>query len=757
MSESQLYPQGAFNGDSGGGAIQLSADDTLYSTNSSISNPEQFGTRNIQLGYRAGNSDLNPNENRNNIFIGNYSGQRYNYDRHNSQDYSSVFIGHSSGRYLLGGYSVGIGTNSLSGHESYPLFEITQPVVPPNWSGTYILKKDGDISGYGLVFIIRTTSDGNVLFDSFNPIEFPGSDFVIGETISVSGTEIGGISPDHDFVITVTGLLNNESELYWQHFVAEGEVAIGYQAGQYAHNTFGSIYIGSYAGRYAGQDSFNNIMIGRSAGKSAYVGFYNIYIGSYAGYHDSDGFGASFSNTFIGTRSGYRSRGAFYQTFVGAYSGQNLNHEEYVPQNTLFGAWTAEDATTAVGNDLFGAYSGNGITTGSYNSMFGLWSGWRSITTQNCNAGFGAQVFFDATENTINNFPRQQMGSYNSSFGSFSSSSIPSFSTKNTAFGFMAFRGMQKSGTTISMTTPIVPAVIGEENKSYIVDINRIYPGFDYIHDYPDFYTRKKLKFTRDSNGIITSAEILNPGNGQFIQNPITILGTQVGGVSPDNDFTVSFFGQTNSIECSRNCFIGTYSGLSASDSFDNFFGGYFSGGKINGANKNVSIGGFSGFNLQGDNNILLGYNSGYSLTTGENNIFIGYNAGNEFTTESNRIVLGNNEITNAYINVSWTVTSDARDKGNIQEIPYGLDFIDQLNPIQYNWIHRETGLIKDEIARYGFLAQDIQTIDSSSILVDNSDPEHLKLRESMIIPILVKSIQELKQEIETLKQIINS
>jgi hypothetical protein len=32
-------------------------------------------------------------------------------------------------------------------------------------------------------------------------------------------------------------------------------------------------------------------------------------------------------------------------------------------------------------------------------------------------------------------------------------------------------------------------------------------------------------------------------------------------------------------------------------------------------------------------------------------------------TTGSNNVVIGNNNATNAYVKVAWTVTSDARDK----------------------------------------------------------------------------------------------
>jgi hypothetical protein len=72
---------------------------------------------------------------------------------------------------------------------------------------------------------------------------------------------------------------------------------------------------------------------------------------------------------------------------------------------------------------------------------------------------------------------------------------------------------------------------------------------------------------------------------------------------------------------------------------------------------------------------------------------------------------------------------------------------------VQFNWKDRESGEVTDEKPRYGFLAQQVLDAEGEpSILVDDSDSEHLKLRESMMIPVLFKIIQEMDEELRSLR-----
>jgi hypothetical protein len=240
------------------------------------------------------------------------------------------------------------------------------------------------------------------------------------------------------------------------------------------------------------------------------------------------------------------------------------------------------------------------------------------------------------------------------------------------------------------------------------------------------------------------------------------------------------------------NTFLGYQAGYYRSGGCHNFFAGTCAG--MSGFNElasttgcsNIAIGRLAGVCLtSGNNNVFLGDVAGKYNTTGSYNTFIGYqasngcvnkgtlgghrgtnnialgcNSGNDAlynfgsTDASNIIVIGNNSHTASYVKVAWTTGSDARDKTNIIPIPVGKNFLKQLNPVQYQWADRETGEVTTEKPNYGFLAQDVLALENPpQVIVDDNDPEHLKLRESMIIPVLVKTVQELIEEVDALKE----
>jgi hypothetical protein len=154
--------------------------------------------------------------------------------------------------------------------------------------------------------------------------------------------------------------------------------------------------------------------------------------------------------------------------------------------------------------------------------------------------------------------------------------------------------------------------------------------------------------------------------------------------------------------------------------------------------------------------NTAVGFNAGANVTTGANNAFFGPDSGTDavanVTTASNRIVIGNNSHTNAFIKVAFTVVSDARDKTDIVPLTSGLDFVKNLQPKAFKLKDRATGLATTGV-RYGFLAQDVAALDQGrSELVNSEDADHLKMNEAMMIPILVKAIQELQAEVAALK-----
>ena len=179
--------------------------------------------------------------------------------------------------------------------------------------------------------------------------------------------------------------------------------------------------------------------------------------------------------------------------------------------------------------------------------------------------------------------------------------------------------------------------------------------------------------------------------------------------------------------------------------------------------------------NTTGTLNIGLGYAAMLQTSTGSSNIAIGgvdssggYSPVFNITAEDNRIVMGSTSVTDAYIQVAWTVTSDARDKTSFASVPYGLDFVKQLQPTAYqfkagnrNARDPETNELipataADELpsgpVRYGFKAQDILALEGDNpVIIDNENPDHLKYRGEALVPVLVNAIKEQQVLIDAL------
>lgn len=164
--------------------------------------------------------------------------------------------------------------------------------------------------------------------------------------------------------------------------------------------------------------------------------------------------------------------------------------------------------------------------------------------------------------------------------------------------------------------------------------------------------------------------------------------------------------------------------------------------------------------NTTGGGNTAVGTQALQNVTTGLGNLGLGFRTGGatyspvfDPTTENNRIVMGHTGVTNAYVQVAWTVVSDARDKAAFAPVPHGLDFVNSLKPTEYQFKENGRDGEADGIKRYGFLAQDILELEGDNpVIVDTEDLDKLKLKESNLIPVLVNAIQELTAEVQTLK-----
>jgi len=133
---------------------------------------------------------------------------------------------------------------------------------------------------------------------------------------------------------------------------------------------------------------------------------------------------------------------------------------------------------------------------------------------------------------------------------------------------------------------------------------------------------------------------------------------------------------------------------------------------------------------------------------------------GDNGTEAATRMTIDGNGSIGAPSGANIYNASDIRLKKNISTVSTGLDSIMALNPVKFNWIDNfvpsENG--KDIL---GFIAQEVlevlpeavEAFGGNTITVDTTTVDNpLRVNEKYIIPVLVKAIQELKAEIDILK-----
>ena len=216
--------------------------------------------------------------------------------------------------------------------------------------------------------------------------------------------------------------------------------------------------------------------------------------------------------------------------------------------------------------------------------------------------------------------------------------------------------------------------------------------------------------------------------------------------------------GDAEGAQCSENTFVGADAGKDIDEDCNSNVGIGRSalqniGTSLSSCNQNTALGTSAGSNLQGPAN---------------NNTLIGYDAEPTGSAVSNEFTLGNSSVAVLRCQqTTITALSDERDKKDIEDLPYGLDFVDSLKPKRFVWDNRaETRLVDDEEGNrtveqeffsankgkkdVGFIAQELQTVDDDFLnLVYDSNPERLEASYGKLIPVLVKAIQELKAQLD--------
>ena len=173
--------------------------------------------------------------------------------------------------------------------------------------------------------------------------------------------------------------------------------------------------------------------------------------------------------------------------------------------------------------------------------------------------------------------------------------------------------------------------------------------------------------------------------------------------------------------------------------------------------------------------NVMLGNNTDVSAQNAQYQYVLGYNitatAQNQFTFGKASNIVQNEFDTDA----AWTRTSDVRKKRNIKNDILGLDFINKLKPVTFQWKpsnefpkewneYSEENNMDLDTTMHGMIAQDVKQalddvgVDTFGGWKEREDGSQVISREMFVTP-LIKAVQELteivksqQKEIEELK-----
>jgi hypothetical protein len=520
----------------------------------------------------------------------------------------------------------------------------------------------------------------------------------------------------------------------------------------------------------------NNSAFGSSALRSNTSGTDNTAIGLNSMYYNT----AGYSNTATGVSALQNNTTGDYNTGLGY---QALLSNTTASDNTAIGSTVLQANTTGIRNTGVGGGDTAALlptlysnTTGSFNTGIGI-AALGANTTASYNTAVGYQAAYGNTT-----------GAYNAAFGqaAFNSNTTGNY---NTALGAQSLA----SNTTATSNVAVGYQAGYGSNADCNIAIGSLYGGIN-------------APLSGSNTGIYNIAI----GSGALLANTSgggsTVIGVNAGKSNTTATITsVGYQSGFSNTTGTFNSFFGQAAGYgTTTGSYNTYVGGEvnYNGGagsnnvgvghqalRFNTASNNTASGFQSLYtNTTGSENTAVGYRAGFAQTTGAQSAFFGYRAGDalttgvwntvigaygstgittggynvtigdqspigsvfSITTQNDRGIFGHNNITNAYIKVAWTVTSDARDKTNINPIPHGLEFVKQLNPVSYNFKKSREDDTPHGNKRYGFLAQEILALEGEdNVIIDNEQDDHLKYQGEALVPVLVKAIQELNAKVE--------
>jgi trimeric autotransporter adhesin len=605
----------------------------------------------------------------------------------------------------------------------------------------------------------------------------------------------------------------------------DGNVAVGFNALAQEDEHGLNVAIGNSAlyTQNAGADAYNTA-VGYSAGFAVTTGVRNTIIGGLAGdalttgqQNTALGFGALSSDTkgqtsvAIGKSAlesqNFTSDTATYNTAVGYSVGAALTTGI---QNTLIGglagdAITTGDNSVAVGylalsatttasdNNAFGVNALSSNTTGANNTGLGR-SALRNNTTASNNTAVGHNALYANTEGDYNTaigqlslttnitgrfnvasgvdaLRRNTTGSFNTATG-YTALEDNTTADNNTAYGAYAL-GANTTGadnTAVGMSA-LLTSTTGTNNVALGTKALMDSTTGDYNTAVGAYANENNT--TGTSNVSVGRAALNENSTGN--DNVAIGRNALLANTTASNNTAVGYQALTANTTASNNVAIGYRASSGSTTANSNTIIGHLAGSSLTTGSDNTFIGLNAGAHgvatSTGYQNILIG---NYTDTTAEGTInanAIGYNVSGEggYTTVGNAA----SDIRAAHGSITWATVSDVRVKKDIEDSTVGLNFINDLRPVTFNYKNKgdlpkefrgyeegSTEVYKSEKTQHGFIAQEVKSaIDKNSDIKngfsmwdEDDDTGQQRVGETALVPVLVKAIQELSTQVDELK-----
>ena len=89
----------------------------------------------------------------------------------------------------------------------------------------------------------------------------------------------------------------------------------------------------------------------------------------------------------------------------------------------------------------------------------------------------------------------------------------------------------------------------------------------------------------------------------------------------------------------------------------------------------------------------------------------------------------------------------------DVNTLGHGLEFVEQLKPVSFYFKKDRDTEEKHGRKKYGFLAQDIISLEGDDVVIaDNTNEDKYAVTSDHLIPVLVNAIQELSARVKELE-----